>query len=172
MATPEVNKQVSELVFNVLSERNRHRSRTDLKNLYRSIKKMEPDIDEEQFMAVFKGLAAAGAGSLIIGRRGNPNRFIWKYNLKAIADAAITSGVKPSTFEKLADKPVKVISPPAAPIVPVKMKAEVKPQVTTRKPRKKPLEAKQGTFLQIDLSTMRPEDVAALIALVSPMAKK
>ncbi len=176
MNQPQVDKQVSDLVLGILSERQRHRQRTDLKNLYRQSKKSDPNIDEDKFMDVFRSLAAAGAGSLIVGRRGNPNRFIWKYNLKDIAEAAQTSGVKPSTFQSLADKPKEEVKAVAEPrkikrskrvIKAVQMKPKAEVMVKTRKPRKQALAAKPGTFLQIDLSTMSPEDVKALVDLVS-----
>jgi hypothetical protein len=179
MVAIESSKQVTDLVMGILSERQRHRQRTDLKNLYRGAKRVEPKIDEDQFMEVFKKLAASGAGSLIIGRRGNPNRFIWKYNLKDIAEAVKTSGVSVATFKALGEKPKEIVPPKAKPVkraakapVAVKMKSETKVPVTTRKPRGEPVAAKPGTFLQIDLSTMSPADVAALISLVSPVVKK
>ena len=174
-AMNESNKEVQKLVFEVLSERQRHRQRTDLKNLYRAVKRNEPSLDEDAFMDVFKGLDKAGAGSLIIGRRGNPNRFIWKYNLKAIAEAAQAGGIKASSFQELGNKPVEtkpIVKRAKRRAKAVKMKAQDRVAVTIQKPASKPMAAKQGTFLQIDLSTMSPADVAALIALVSPVVKK
>lgn len=77
--------QVSGLVYKVLGARQRVRQQTDLTQLYKDIRRMDKTVDEKDFLNTFKDLESKGVGSLIIGRRGNPNRFIWKYNLKDVA---------------------------------------------------------------------------------------
>jgi hypothetical protein len=77
--------QVSGLIYKVLGSRQRIRQQTDLTQLYRQIKKLDKTVDEKSFLATFRKLELDGAGSLVIGRRGNPNRFVWKYNLKDVA---------------------------------------------------------------------------------------
>lgn len=81
--------QTETLVFKNLQSRERNNQQTDLTNMYRAIYKTNPDIDQIEFLNVFKKLQEHHAGVLVIGRGGNPNRFIWKYNLKEVADQAL-----------------------------------------------------------------------------------
>lgn len=74
---------VAKAIFKALSDRQRQRSRTDISRLFRAIRASDmPQLDEKQFLEVFKKLHSAGMGSLIIGRKNNPDRFAWKYSLK------------------------------------------------------------------------------------------
>lgn len=78
---------MTKLTVDILSARQRMRRVTDLNNFYRFITKKHPDIKDTDFLNVFKKLDNEGAGSLIIGRKNNPNRFIWNYNLKEVAES-------------------------------------------------------------------------------------
>lgn len=91
----------AKLVFDILAERNRHRQRTDIKNLFRMAQKIENKLDYPSFLEVFKKLQANDVGSLIIGRRGNPDRFVWNYNLKAFANKVKANGLNPTTLKQL-----------------------------------------------------------------------
>ncbi len=85
METITVNQNAETLILKALGERTRFRRKTDLSRLYRS---MSDKVPRQDFYAVFKKLAQNGAGSLIIGRRNNPDRFAWNYNLKEVAARA------------------------------------------------------------------------------------
>lgn len=92
---------ISKAVFKALADKQRQRSRTDISRLYRAIKAAEmPHLDEKQFLEVFKKLQLAGVGSLIIGRKNNPNRFAWNYNLKDIGKAAKNGNVELTPVDK------------------------------------------------------------------------
>lgn len=90
--------QAETLVFKNLQARERNNQQTDLTNMYRAIYKTNPEIDQVDFLNVFKKLQEQHAGVLVIGRNGNSNRFIWKYNLKEVAEAALKNH---SDFTKL-----------------------------------------------------------------------
>jgi hypothetical protein len=77
----------SKAIFKALAERQRFRRRTDLNRLHKTL---GDQITEEEFLSTFKKLQEAGIGSLIIGRKNNPNRFAWNYNLKSVANAALS----------------------------------------------------------------------------------
>lgn len=72
----------SKIVMDYLNNRQRGAARTDLSNAYRIVRRAHPEIEEQDFMSVFKSMQSLGLGSMIIGRNGNPNRFVWKYTLK------------------------------------------------------------------------------------------
>lgn len=82
----------SKTIFKALSGLQRARRRTDLGRLYRMVHHMDNTVTEKDFLDIFKSLQDAKVGSLIIGRKNNPNRFAWRYNLKDIA--ARLQGVK------------------------------------------------------------------------------
>lgn len=83
---------VAKEVFTALSERQRPRQRTDLNRLYIQVTEKNPNMSERDFLDVFKRLQTANVGTLIIGRKNNPNRFAWNYNLKQLASAALGDG--------------------------------------------------------------------------------
>lgn len=94
---------VAKEVFGVLSERQRYRRRTDLNRLYNMLKMSGSTVSPDDFLNVFKTLQAAQVGSLVIGRKNNPNRFVWNYNLKDIAKAAQNG----ATIQQLQPLPAK-----------------------------------------------------------------
>lgn len=72
-------------VFKEMAERKRFRREYSLKLLY---KELGDKIDEGEFFQVFKDLEKAGLGSIVQGRAGNPDRFVWAYNLLDVARCA------------------------------------------------------------------------------------
>lgn len=88
-------------VFDVLSERQRSRKRTDIDNLFRQVLRGNPQADHKAFMDLFIGMDSNGMGRLIRGRGRNPNRFIWGYDLKAVAEKIKAGGVNPATVKQL-----------------------------------------------------------------------
>lgn len=96
----------SKEVFSHLKERIRFRRETNLHKLHNILMHSGAKIVEEEYINLFKRLQDEGAGALIIGRRGKPDRFKWYYNLKKIAEAAYN----PSTIiDKLNDPNQKVV---------------------------------------------------------------
>lgn len=76
----------SKIVMEYLNSRQRGAAKTDLSNVYRIVHRIHPELSEDDFMSVFKAMQAQGLGSMVIGRNGNPNRFVWKYTLKETAE--------------------------------------------------------------------------------------
>jgi hypothetical protein len=71
---------------------NRHRNRevTDIEQMRNAIvTKYKEELGYDAWVAAFKKLEDMGMGALIMGRRGNPNRFRWNYSLKTIGTAAV-----------------------------------------------------------------------------------
>lgn len=90
-------------IFDVLAERQRHRAQTDLANLFRNILRMNPQakIEYPEYIGVFKKLEASDMGRLVRGRGKNPDRFIWKYNLKDLANKVKMNGISKLTTKQL-----------------------------------------------------------------------
>lgn len=74
----------SKAVFDTLSKRIRFRRQTNLSKFANLMINKGERIVEEEYIQLFKRLEEAGIGTLVIGRRGKPNRFKWNYNLKDI----------------------------------------------------------------------------------------
>lgn len=78
-----------ELILKSFTKRQRVNSVTDLDQLYRQFRAQYKTLTEDDIKAVFKELQDKGAGSYVIGRGLNPTRFIWRYNLKEVAERAL-----------------------------------------------------------------------------------
>ncbi len=83
-------------IVKALGAKVRHRHVTNLYNM----KKALPTMDDAAFLSVFRDFEKAGLGSLIIGRKNNPNRFVWNYHLKDVREA-MRSGKALSTLSPL-----------------------------------------------------------------------
>lgn len=82
------SSQASKAVFQAFADRQRQRSTTDLNRLYIKVSATDKTVSEQEFLSVFRTLEEIGVGHLIIGRKNNPNRFKWRYNLREMAKAA------------------------------------------------------------------------------------
>lgn len=78
----------AKILFNELSQRERFRSRSDLRKLFAKLSGEHRGMDKNDFMELFQTLQDMGLGSIIHGRGTNPTRFDWHYNLKDIGLAA------------------------------------------------------------------------------------
>lgn len=78
----------SQTVFGVLAKRERYRKETNLTKLHNQLMNQGFSIVEEDYINTFRSLEEKGAGVLIFGRKGKPNRFKWNYNLKGVAKMA------------------------------------------------------------------------------------
>jgi hypothetical protein len=150
--------QVNEMIFKALGNRQRIRTQLDLTQMYRMMKR-ELGVGDQEFLAAFRLLEVQGAGSLIIGRRGNPNRFVWKYNLKQVAQAAL-KGENLKGLEPL-DKKSRLIQ---------FAKGKPGPKPRTKKEFRivTPKQLKTVPTLQIVINipeNTRPQDVQAYIDL-------
>lgn len=98
---------VAKEVFKVLEKRQRFRKRSDISRIYREIKSTHMSTDPKEVLNVFKELQSLGVGSIVIGRKNNPNRFIWKYNLKEVAKAAKNKDVSLNNLDTFKEGPSK-----------------------------------------------------------------
>lgn len=72
------------------ANRQRNSEVTDIEQMRKLIEvKHGENLDSGKWLEAFKRLEDLGMGSLILGRRGKPNRFRWNYSLKAIGTAAM-----------------------------------------------------------------------------------
>ena len=78
----------SKSIFDAFASRKRFRSQTNLNKLRIDLLNKGERIDNDEYLETFKSLQDMGIGSLIIGRRGKPNRFKWNYSLKDVAKIA------------------------------------------------------------------------------------
>jgi hypothetical protein len=156
-------------VFIALGDRQRFRRRTDLNRLYLTVQSNPKNsgISEDDFLEVFKDLQAIKAGSLVIGRKNNPNRFVWKYNLKELASAALNN----KDLTELGPMPKKA---PKRTAFRRKVKPTFKAKVAEPVPVK-PTQVEQVTgpaIIQLTLQlspNYRPEDVHALLQLAQSL---
>jgi hypothetical protein len=100
-------------VFNALAKRERFRSSTDLAKFHRALLGEGARIVPVEFLELFKRLHDMKVGTLVFGRRGKPNRFIWNYNFKEVAKAA-TSDMSPKNIKPLAIPKAKEDNAPEA----------------------------------------------------------
>lgn len=85
-----------------LGFKERARANSNLSLIKSQLLKMNEKITDRDYMAFWKALEDAGAGVLVLGRRGGKTRFAWNYSLKQIASLAIEG--KDSSFKHLEDK--------------------------------------------------------------------
>jgi hypothetical protein len=91
------------MLFLALRQRSREASNLDV--IKSQLTRMGEKIIDEDYYRFWKSLDSAGVGSYIVGRRGNPNRFKWHFDLKQIAQSAIEG--KEQEAKDLAKKKVK-----------------------------------------------------------------
>lgn len=70
-------------IFSIFANRERGRADTDIKRMTYMLRRSMP-VDNTQVARVFKSLEALGLGKIVYGRHGNPNRFVWDYNLTSV----------------------------------------------------------------------------------------
>jgi hypothetical protein len=80
--------QTSKTAFKVLSQRLRFGKNTDLGKLKREIKQASGNLNQTEFLNLFKHLEKLGYGSIIVGRGGRSSRFAWNYNLGKVLKAS------------------------------------------------------------------------------------
>lgn len=81
---------LSQDVFKRLASRERAKNRSDIDAICREIEAdKKSQLDYNKYIEVWRQLELMGVGSLVFGRRGNPNRFVWNHNLKEIGKQAL-----------------------------------------------------------------------------------
>lgn len=92
--------ETAKAVFSTWAQRRRFRRETNLPRFEASLLQDGHKIVRQDFLQLFKRLEDAGIGSIIVGRHGKPNRFVWNYNLKDVAKNATIETASPQEFEK------------------------------------------------------------------------
>lgn len=112
-------------VFNELASRERFRKETNIKVFFKELKRDGNSLlNYDDVASVFENLQKLNLGSIIAGRNGKAERFIWGYNLKDVVRAAKgelplnemevlmpLSKLKKSSFKKInSNEPVRHVT--------------------------------------------------------------
>jgi hypothetical protein len=89
----------SETVMLDMGLRERVRPFSDIQRTRNRLIREGHRIIEEDYKAFWKQLQDAGAGVIVYGRKGQPDRFQWHYSMKKVAEAALDG--KDLSAEKL-----------------------------------------------------------------------
>lgn len=119
----------AEVVATSLALRERLRHFSDIRRTKMDLIKSGEKIVDSDYKKFWKDLEALGVGSIVYGRKGNPDRFEWHYNLKSVASAAIEG--KDLELTKINFKPMKLSVAP----IEIKRNAPIKllkPEFTER----------------------------------------
>lgn len=183
-------------IRDVLSKRIRFRHQTNLNKFRNDLLSAGHKIVEKEYIETFQKLDQLGVGSLIIGRRGKPNRFLWNYNLKDVAKSAKAISTPPSSpIAKIETKPQvtlpkgnlprvesklltkrgrpyrKVVAAPSQPSKPATQVSAPVPKISAA-PVVNQEAAKAPLSVTINLpSNVSKDDIAALLQLVSELGK-
>jgi hypothetical protein len=85
-------------VFLAFSQRERGRQVINLDLIYARLESQGVKLNHTDYFATFKRLEELEIGNLVYGRKGNPNRFVWFFDLKDIAKIGLgSSGIEPKT---------------------------------------------------------------------------
>lgn len=82
------SSEAAKAIFDELGSRQRYRKYTNLDQFKHLLMSKGVKVVDSDYWKTLKEMEKAGLGTIIIGRRGNPDRFIWNYNLKSVAQAA------------------------------------------------------------------------------------
>lgn len=149
-----------------LGFRQRARRSTTLSSVKYQLTQLKEPVVERDFFAFWKSMEDAGAGSLIIGRRGRQTRFAWNYSLKHIAQVAIEGKDKDiESFQKKMDAAgvnmdSEIISEPtpkAKPIRVAKPKAIAKPVIPGLEVKNVQIRPNFNVFLPKDITAAEIE---------------
>lgn len=85
------SSKAADVVFKYLAGRERAAWTLNLSRMYTDVTADGSNLSRETFNKVFEDLQKAGAGTIVHGRRGNPNRFVWNYNFREAATQTLSS---------------------------------------------------------------------------------
>lgn len=83
----------AQAISNELKQRQRIHHFIDITRFRRNLVKSGKPVAETDYMKYWKSLQNEGAGSIVYGRKGKPDRFLFNYSLKDIAAASVPSAV-------------------------------------------------------------------------------
>ena len=94
------------VVATSLACRDRLRHESDITRTKNALIRDGEKIVEADYMQFWKDLQLAGAGSIVYGRKGKPDRFTWNYSLKKVAESMIEGRDVQASREEVS-KPVE-----------------------------------------------------------------
>lgn len=89
LATLCNSNETAKALFSDFAERRRMRWVSNLGQYATKLVNKGVKVVEADYMAAWKSLESMGAGSIIHGRNGNPDRFKWHYSLKDVGVGAL-----------------------------------------------------------------------------------
>lgn len=115
----------AEVVMTDMALRERVRSFSDIHRTRNRLIREGEKIIEDDYRAFWKSLQDSGAGVIVYGRKGNPDRFQWHYSMKKVAEAALEGKDLKVTEVKASPKPQAPEAPKAPPKKPIVQTKEV-----------------------------------------------
>lgn len=148
------NNKLAKYVFEVLASRERSAARSDIDAILREIEaEHKQEFDYNEYLEVWRSIESSGAGRMIYGRRGNPNRFIWDTHLKTLGKSAVTSPTHIDPFNKLKSN--------------IKPKVEGKEEVKSIEKKPEP-----HTITLVIPETVSKEDLMAFLSLGTSLIRQ
>lgn len=149
-------------LFESFKNRKRFRRRTNVNLLHQELVAKFGKIEESQLIETFKMLQDMEFGSLVVGRRNNPTRFIWNYSLKDLAKAA-KGELKMDEINAIPPLDSRYKRKPSKP-EPTK---EVEVPVTPTFSDKKIIVIRDNSVIELNLSPEKDKLLSELLKIVS-----
>lgn len=83
------SNHTAEVVMTDMALRERVRPFSDIHRTRNRLIREGEKIIEDDYKKFWKDLQDSGAGVIVYGRKGNPDRFQWHYSMKKVAEAAL-----------------------------------------------------------------------------------
>lgn len=106
------SSHTAEVVMTDMALRERLRPFSDIQRTRNRLVREGEKIIEDDYKAFWKSLQDAGAGVIVYGRKGQPDRFQWHYSMKKVAEAALEG--RDVQAEKISSKEAPKAEKPAA----------------------------------------------------------
>lgn len=119
--------ETAKIIMTDLGARTRHRSFSDIKRQKLELIAKDYKVVEADANMFWRLMEQEGFGSLLLSKKGKPERFNWNYNLKEIAAIALE--------EKVATRKINPVDPVGKVRSTVKAAAQAKPTFFEQSPR-------------------------------------
>lgn len=142
----------AEVTITALAMRERLRHFSDIQRTRNTLIRKGEKIVDADYMAFWKGLAAAGVGIIVNDRKGNPSRFEWYFSMKKVAQAALEG--KDVTANRVVGVESLSAKTLGAKLIPIKKQAKVVQMAKSKKPAVQLVKSaapKQDRFVYIPL---------------------
>lgn len=142
------SNELGKEIFEALSTRERAAARSDIDAIFRELEaKHQKELNYYKFLGVWKMLEEKKLGTLVFGRKGNPNRFVWRTSLREVGRVALGLSIEMLPDAKKVSEPIK--------------KAPQKPQ-----------EAVPNSITFVIPASVPMEEILALVNLGTQLAAK